>query len=165
MIWNLHQERLRQPFRGREKQMLGKNKYISEKPKIWELATWPNSSNAQVGSITEEKQLLPYPLMWPGPSGWSTVAREKALPIEFLIYRGNTYDWLTTNPSQQVAVLTFDLPTAHCSTTPNYKTRQYNISAQLHSWSPAATGRCFGQNFPDWEYCNAQTHLEGESCW
>ena len=47
----------------------------------------------------------------PSTSGWSTVDREKALPIEFLIYRGNTYDWLTTNPSQQVAVLTFDLPT------------------------------------------------------
>ena len=68
----------------------------------------------------------------PSTSGWSTVDREKALPIEFLIYRGNTYDWLTTNPSQQVAVLTFDLPTAQPppTTKPDNTTSRHSCTVE-----------------------------------
>ena len=60
------------------------------------------------------------------------VNREKALPIEFLIYRGNTYDWLTTNPSQQVAVLTFDLPTAQPppTTKPDNTTSRHSCTVE-----------------------------------
>ena len=96
--------------------------------------------------------------------GWSN--REKAVAIEFLIQRGNTYDWLTTNPSQQVAVLTFDLP-ARSSVRRSPQLQNPTIPhqvVQLHSCAnsckaPAATRRCFGQNFLIGNY--AGTHLRG----
>ena len=89
---------------------------------------------------------------------------EKAeLSIEFLIYRGNTYDWLTTGSSQQVAVLTFDLP-ARPTIPSTTKPDNTSSSCALHSCAdsykaPAATRRCFGQNFLIGNY--AETHLRG----